>query len=938
MANPYLKQYLMTAGPTPLPPEVSQVMAEPMLYHRAPAFVEVYARVLDRLKLVFGTTNQVLLFAGSGSGAMESAVANLVRPGEPALVASCGKFGERFAELCDAYGAETVHWETEWGQRVDPTGLDAQLAANSGVEVVFTTLSETSTGVVNDVRELTEVAHGHGALIAVDAVSGLGAVPCPQDEWGIDVLVSGSQKALMAPPGLGFASPNAAAIERAGASPGRRYYFDWERTLAGQRKDPPDSPFTPAVGLVQALDVALGMIEAEGLDQVYRRHDLLGRATRAAARALDLELLGGGDEAANVVTAIALPDGIDGSQVPKLMRERFKITIAGGQGRLKGRIARIAHCGYFGPFDIIVTVSALEMTLARARPRGGAGRGSGGGAARPRGGRPGRLPGVKDARAPVRAEPGPSPKVLVKETIGDSGVALLRDAGLDVELGVDWADGELERRIGEFDAILIRSATKLTAELLARAHNLKAVGRAGVGVDNVDVDAATKRGVIVANAPQSNVITAAEHTLALLLALARKVPQAHGSLTAGAWERSRFSGVELYEKTLGVLGFGRIGQLVAQRALGFGMHVVAFDAYVAEERFRDVGVERAESSDEVYAAADFLTIHLPVTEETENWLDSSAFAKMKDGVRVINVARGKLLVEEDLREAIESGKVAGAALDVFRHEPMTESPLFGLPNVVVTPHLGASTEEATDRAGYQAAEQVVAALTGGMVTSAVNVPAIAAEDLDALGPFLPLACNLGAIASTLAERTSVDSVEVEYLGRIAERDTRLLTVQVLKGVLSGHTEEDVNDVNAPTVARERGIAVSETSSTQARDFTDLVRVSVVSGGERTRVVGTTLGRAHRPHLLEAWGSRFNIEVEAHWAVFRYEDRPGMLGRVGTELGNRGINIVSAAVGRRLDETGGSAVMIVTADSRVPQDVVDGIVATDGFVAGRTVSL
>jgi D-3-phosphoglycerate dehydrogenase / 2-oxoglutarate reductase len=526
------------------------------------------------------------------------------------------------------------------------------------------------------------------------------------------------------------------------------------------------------------------------------------------------------------------------------------------------------------------------------------------------------------------------PKVLVKEKIAEAGVDLLRER-FDVEVGIDWPAGELEERIGEFDAILIRSATQLNAELLERSDRLKVVGRAGVGVDNVDVDAATKRGVVVANAPQSNVITAAEHTLAMLLALVRKVPQAHGSLTGGAWDRNSFSGVELYEKTLGVLGFGRIGQLVAQRALGFGMRVVAFDAYVAEERFRELGVERASSSDELYTQADFITIHLPVTPETENWLDAEAFAKMKDGVRIVNVARGKLLVEDDLREAIDSGKVAGAALDVFREEPVTENPLFAYPNVVVTPHLGASTTEATDRAGYQAAEQVVAALTGGVVTSAVNVPAIAAEDLEALGPFLPLAHDLGRIASTLAERTSVDAVEVEYLGRIADRDTRLLTVQVLKGVLGGHIEEEVNEVNAPAIAEERGIAVSETSSSHARDFTDLLRVAVVSGGERTRVVGTTLGQMHRPHLLEVWGSRFNLQLEGHLAVFRYEDRPGMLGRVGTELGNRDINIISAAVGRQ-PEAG--AVMIVTAESPVPREVVDGIVAGDGFVAGRVVSL
>jgi aspartate aminotransferase-like enzyme len=364
VANPYIKQYLMTAGPTPLPPAVSQVMAEPMTYHRAPAFIEVYARVLKRLRDVFQTANEVQVFTSSGTGALESAVANLVRPGEPALVASCGKFGERWFELCEAYGAETIHWETEWGRKVDPAGLEERLAANPGVGLVFTTFSETSTGVVNDIRELTEVAHRHGALIAVDAVSGLAAVPLPQDDWGVDVVVAGSQKALMAPPGLAFTSANEAALERAAQSPGRRYYFDWARTVSGQRKDPPDSPFTPAVGLVRALDVALGMIEAEGLEQVYERHALLGRATREAAKALELELLGGvPDDNANVVTAIALPEAIDGGKVPKLMRDRYGITIAGGQGKLKGRIARIAHCGYFGAFDIIVTMSALEMTL-----------------------------------------------------------------------------------------------------------------------------------------------------------------------------------------------------------------------------------------------------------------------------------------------------------------------------------------------------------------------------------------------------------------------------------------------------------------------------------------------------------------------------------------------------------------------------------------------
>jgi D-3-phosphoglycerate dehydrogenase len=524
-------------------------------------------------------------------------------------------------------------------------------------------------------------------------------------------------------------------------------------------------------------------------------------------------------------------------------------------------------------------------------------------------------------------------KVLVAEQIGDSGVALLREH-FDVDEG-DHLD-----RISDYDGILIRSATKLTADVLARATNLKAIGRAGVGVDNVDVPAATKRGIVVANAPQSNVVTAAEHTMALLLALARNIPQAHASLTAGRWERSRFSGVELLEKTLGILGFGRIGQLVAHRAQGFGMRVIAFDPFVAAERYRELGVEKAESSDDVYAQADFLTLHLPKTPETEGWLDAAALAKCKDGVRVLNVARGPLIVDEDLEAALDSGKVAGAALDVFRSEPITEHPLFGRANVIVTPHLGASTAEATDRAGYQAAEQVVAALTGGVVSSAVNVPAVAAEDMEVLGPFLPLSRQLGRLAMSLAEGSSVDRIEVELLGRIAERDTRPLAVAVLLGALRGHTEEECNEVNAPSIAEERGIELAETKRSQARDFADLVRVAVVAGDQRVRVVGTTLGSHHRPHLLEAWGQRFNLQLQPYIAFFRYRDVPGMIGRVGTCFGEHGINISSAAVGH-VPEDGddeGYAVMVVTTDEPVPQAVVDAIVGLDGFVAGRAVSL
>jgi aspartate aminotransferase-like enzyme len=363
--NPFIKQYLMTAGPTPLPPKVSTAMAEPILYHRDPAGVELYARVLERLPAVFRTGNDVLLFAASGSGAMEAAVANLVRPGDPVLACAAGKFGERWIELADAYGARTVRYEPGWGRRLDPGEIDALLAQNPDVKVVLATLSETSTGIVHDVQAIAEVARAHDAMLAIDAVSGLGAVDVRQDEWGIDVVAAGSQKALMCPPGIALCSVSDRALEYAASRPGGRYYFDFTTTAKNQRQDPPNSPFTPPVSLLQALDVALGMIEEEGLDDVLARHAILARATRAGAQAMGLELYGDPDERANVVTAVELPEDIDGGKVPKILRDRYGITANGGQGQLKGKIVRIAHTGYFGAFDIVVSLAGLEMTLAQ---------------------------------------------------------------------------------------------------------------------------------------------------------------------------------------------------------------------------------------------------------------------------------------------------------------------------------------------------------------------------------------------------------------------------------------------------------------------------------------------------------------------------------------------------------------------------------------------
>jgi D-3-phosphoglycerate dehydrogenase len=525
-------------------------------------------------------------------------------------------------------------------------------------------------------------------------------------------------------------------------------------------------------------------------------------------------------------------------------------------------------------------------------------------------------------------------KVLVKERIADSGVELLQ-RNFEVELGLEMPEEELRERIGEYDAILIRSATKLTADLIARADRLKVIGRAGAGVDNVDVEAATRRGIIVANAPESNSVAAAEHTLALALALFRNVPRAHSSLTSGHWERSRFGGSELYGKTLGVIGFGRIGQLVAKRAQAFEMEVVAFDKFVAAERFRELGVNGSASSDELYERADIITLHLPKTPETVNWIDDAAIAKMRDGVRIVNCARGELIDLDALLHGLESGKVAGAALDVFPEEPFTSHPIFEREDVVVTPHLGASTAEAQDRAGVVTAEQVTAALTGGVVTNAVNIAAVRPEEMEALAPFVPLCEKLGRLAQGLGNG-SIDRVTAEFRGRIAEHDTRLLGIAVLVGILSGHTEEPVNLVNAPQMAEERGIDLVETKETLSEDFTELVTVRIESGGEVVEVAGTGVGPRNIPYLVSVWSESFYLPFADHLVVFRYTDQPGMIGKVGTVFGEQGVNIVSAAVGA--ESSGDQAVIALTTDAPVQPQTVDRILQMDGFFVGRAVDL
>jgi D-3-phosphoglycerate dehydrogenase / 2-oxoglutarate reductase len=521
------------------------------------------------------------------------------------------------------------------------------------------------------------------------------------------------------------------------------------------------------------------------------------------------------------------------------------------------------------------------------------------------------------------------PRVLIREPIAESGLALLQRR-FDV---VEDADSELGSIIGEFDAIVVRSGTILDAALIGQAGRLKVIGRAGVGVDNVDVDAATRRGIVVANAPEATVVSAAEHTIALLLAVARNVPQAHAALTAGNWERARFAGIELSGKTLGVLGLGRIGLQVARRALGLGMRVVAYDPYVTLDRFRELGVESAPTPEDVYAESDVITLHLPLNEQTRGLVGATAFARMRDGVRIVNAARGGLIDEDALADALRSGKVAGAALDVFEQEPYS-GPLLELEQVVVTPHLAGSTTEAQDRAGLIIAEQVAAALDGELVQTAVNIPVVEQADLEVLGPFIPLAARLGRLATALSAVRPARIVVAAH-GPLSEYDTRLLTVAALNGVFQDRVDQTVNYVNAPVIAAERGLAVSEQRFAASQHYTNLVRVVLSGDGEEIEVSGTTIGPEPRLFLAGALGFAIDIELAPRMAFLVYDDVPGVIGRVGTLFGEAGVNIANMAVSRTKE--GGKALMAFSIDSAPPLELVERV-ARSGFDAAHFIVL
>ena len=508
-----------------------------------------------------------------------------------------------------------------------------------------------------------------------------------------------------------------------------------------------------------------------------------------------------------------------------------------------------------------------------------------------------------------------SPRVLIADKLSPTAVQVFKDRGIETEVKTGLDEGQLVAVVGGYDGLAVRSATTVTGPVIAAADRLKVIGRAGIGVDNIDVEAATAKGIIVMNTPFGNSITTAEHTIALLLALARQIPQADRSTQAGRWEKNRFIGVELTAKTLGIIGCGNIGSIVADRARGLRMKVVAYDPYLSPERAVDLGVERVDL-DELLARADFITVHTPLTDRTRNIINADSLAKTRPGVRIVNCARGGLVDEEALRAALDSGHVAGAASDVFTREPAHDNPLFGHPNVVCTPHLGAATLEAQENVALQIAEQMSEYLLRGAIANAVNVPSISAEEAPRLSPFIALAEKLGSFVGQLAE-TGVTSLAIAYEGQVADMNRKALTSAALTGLLRPVLQH-VNFVSAPSVARERGIALEETTRDAAGDYDSLVTLTARIEGQALTVAGTVYADG-RPRIVNINGIRMDAGFGPSMIYVANLDKPGFIGEFGTTLGRADINIATFHVGR--EAPGGSAITLVEIDGELPPQVL-----------------
>jgi D-3-phosphoglycerate dehydrogenase len=510
------------------------------------------------------------------------------------------------------------------------------------------------------------------------------------------------------------------------------------------------------------------------------------------------------------------------------------------------------------------------------------------------------------------------PKVLVSDSMSAQAADIMRARGLEVDVRTGMPPEALEACIGDYDGLAVRSATRVTARILAAAGRLKVIGRAGIGVDNVDVAAATARGVVVMNTPFGNSITTAEHAIAMMLALARQIPQANASTHAGKWEKSAFMGVELAGKTLGIVGCGNIGSIVADRAQGLKMRVLAYDPYLSPERAEALGVEKVDL-DHLYARAEFISLHAPATDATRGMINAAAIAKMRPGVRIVNCARGALVNEPDLKAALESGHVAGAALDVFAREPATENILFGLPQVVATPHLGASTVEAQEKVALQIAEQIADFLLTGGVVNALNMPSVTAEEMPRLGPYMRLARQIGSFMGQLVE-SAVRSVTIEYEGHAASLNVKPLTALVLEGLLAP-LMASVNMVNAPTLAAARGIALSEVRRERPSSYQTLLKLTVVTEVQSRTICGT-LFNGDQPRIVGVKGVPLDARLGANMLFVTNNDKPGLIGRLGTVLGDAGINIATFNLGR--DRPGGNAIALIEIDEAPPEEVLERI--------------
>jgi D-3-phosphoglycerate dehydrogenase len=508
-----------------------------------------------------------------------------------------------------------------------------------------------------------------------------------------------------------------------------------------------------------------------------------------------------------------------------------------------------------------------------------------------------------------------APRVLIADQLSPAAVAIFRERGLETDVKVGLSKDELEKVIEDYDGLAVRSATKVTEKVIAAAKRLKVVGRAGIGVDNIDVKAATAKGIIVMNTPFGNSITTAEHALSLMMALARQIPEADRSTQGGKWEKSKFLGVELYAKTLGVIGCGNIGSIVAERAIGLKMKVIAYDPFLSPDRAMELGVEKVEL-DHLFRRADFITLHTPLTDKTRNIIDAAALKKTKKGVRIVNCARGGLVDERALAEALKGGQVAGAAFDVFEVEPAKESPLFGLPNVICTPHLGAATSEAQENVALQVAEQMADYLLKGAITNAVNFPNISAEEAPRLRPWVKLAEQLGLFAGQLTE-TSIKGVRLEYSGEVATLNTKPLTAAALAGVLRPLLA-DVNMVSAVANARERGMRLEETTSGQEGAFESYIKLTVKTDEYDRSVAGTVFSDG-RPRIIQVRDINMEFEIAPRMLFVRNLDKPGFIGRFGMLMGEAGLNIATLNLGR--DRPGGEAICIVAIDEPVSDEVL-----------------